>query len=87
MTLGHQQHRNRDAPGISWSMPPAHLRYHGGAVPSQRSLGLKTSNLSFDQIMLFTMGSTTSNWNNSNRTSNSEPCSRPERVWVAYDEF
>lgn len=63
VTLGLHEHRDRDAPGISWSMPLAHLRYYGGAVSSQRTLGFKTSKVLFDQIVLVAMGSAMAGWN------------------------
>ena len=64
VTLGLQEHRGRDDPGITWSMPLAHLRYYGGAVSSQRTLGFKTTKVSFDRIVLVAMGSAMARWNN-----------------------
>ena len=64
VTLGLQEHRERDHPGITWSMPLAHLRYYGGAVSSQRTLGFKTTKVSFDRIVLVAMGSAMAGWNN-----------------------
>ena len=65
VTLGLQRQRDKDPPGISWSMPLAHLRFYGGAVPSQRTVGLKSSKVSFDQIVLVAMGSVMTMWNDS----------------------
>ena len=45
-------------------MPLAHLRYYGGAVSSQRTLGFKTTKVSFDRIVLVAMGSAMAGWNN-----------------------
>ena len=64
VTLGLQEHRERDHPGITWSMPLAHLRYYGGAVSSQRTLGFKTTKVFFDRIVLVAMGSAMAGWNN-----------------------
>ena len=64
MTLGLQEHRERDNPGITWSMPLAHLRYYGGAVSSQRTLNFKTTKVFFDRIVLVAMGSAMAGWNN-----------------------
>ena len=64
VTLGLQEHRERDDPGITWSMPLAHLRYYGGAVSSQRTLGSKTTKVFFDRIVLVAMGSAMAAWNN-----------------------
>lgn len=64
VTLGLHEHQDRDSKGIVWSMPLAHLRYYGGAVPSQRTLGFKNSKVSFDQIVLVAMGSAMSRWPN-----------------------
>ena len=64
VTLGLQEHRERDDPGITWSMPLAHLRYYGGAVSSQRTLGFKTTKVFFDRIILVAMGSAMAGWNN-----------------------
>ena len=62
MTLGLQEHRERDDPGITWSMPLAHLRYYGGAVSSQRTLGFETTKVLFDRIVLVAMGSAMAGW-------------------------
>ena len=57
VTLGLQEHRERDDTGITWSMPLAHRRYYGGAVSSQRTLGFKITKVFFDRIVLVVMGS------------------------------
>ena len=64
VTLGLQEHRERDPQGITWSMPLAHLRYYGGPVPSQRTVGLKNSKVFFDQIVLVAIGSIMATWSN-----------------------
>ena len=62
VTLGLQEHRDRDPTGILWSMPLAHLRYYGGAVSTQRTLSSKSSKVSFDRIVLVAMGSAMTVW-------------------------
>ena len=64
VTIGLQEHHERDNPGITWSKPLAQLRYYGGAVSSQRTLGFKTTKVSFDRIVLVAMGSAMAGWNN-----------------------
>lgn len=46
-------------------MPLAHLRYYGGAVSSQRTLGFKITRVFFDRIVLVTIGSAIAGSNNS----------------------
>ncbi|MCJ1394812.1 hypothetical protein MMC18_007692, partial [Xylographa bjoerkii] len=48
--------------GVFWSMPLAHLRYYGKPVFSQRSIGSKSSRVSFDKIVLVGLGSAISTW-------------------------
>lgn len=45
-------------------MSLAHLRFYGGPVPSQRTVSLKNSKVSFEQIVLVAMSSAVSMWNN-----------------------
>lgn len=62
VTIGLHSARREANPGISWSMPLAHLRYYGKAVMSQGAVGSQKSRVSFNRIIQVAMGSMLSTW-------------------------
>ncbi|KAL8722228.1 MAG: hypothetical protein Q9181_007536 [Wetmoreana brouardii] len=62
VTIGLHSARREADPGISWSMPLAHLRYYGKPVISRGAVGSQKSRVSFDRIIQVAMGSMLSTW-------------------------
>ncbi|KAL8719747.1 MAG: hypothetical protein Q9225_003291 [Loekoesia sp. 1 TL-2023] len=62
VTIGLHSARREPEPGISWSMPLAHLRYYGKAVISQGAVGSQKLRVTFDRIIQVAMGSMLSTW-------------------------
>ena len=74
VTIGLRDSTSSQTPGITWSMPLAHLMHYGKPVIREGSVDHKSTRVSFDKTVLATLGSAVSTWDS--EASNYEKVSK-----------
>ena len=62
LTIGLDEDNQAKDPGLSWSMPLAHLRYYGKPLVSRTTLGTESARVPFRNILHVAIGGLSSTW-------------------------